>query len=143
MVMKLKVTTIWVFAAAFVLLSCTTERKNEDATSDKTPTVVLEPQEFKAKLNSTPDAVLIDVRTPEEFSQGVIAGAINIDFKAPDFSEKVNALDKEKNYFVYCLSGKRSNNAVKMMEDTGFKNIYTLKDGLQHWTETGLETVKP
>jgi rhodanese-related sulfurtransferase len=48
----------------------------------------------KSTLASTPDAVLVDVRTPDEFSEGIIEGAINIDFKDPSFDEKINALDK-------------------------------------------------
>jgi rhodanese-related sulfurtransferase len=55
----------------------------------------------------------------------------------------MESLDKEKTYFVYCLSGKRSGDAVNLMAEAGFENIYTLKDGLQKWTEEGLETTKP
>jgi rhodanese-related sulfurtransferase len=139
-----KNTVIFLYAGlVFILASCTTRGKKTENDSGKINVVVLEPEEFKSKLSSTPDAIIVDVRTPEEFSQGVIEGAINIDFKAPDFSEKVNALDKDKTYFVYCLSGKRSNSAIEMMEDAGFKKVYSLKDGLQHWTEEGLSTVQP
>ena len=52
-------------------------------------------------LASKPDAVLVDVRTPEEFSEGIIEGAINIDFNDPSFGEKINALDKEQT--IFCL----------------------------------------
>ncbi|WP_276374044.1 rhodanese-like domain-containing protein [Chryseolinea sp. H1M3-3] len=142
--MEQKLKLIYVFVGLiFCLTSCTTGGKNENGDSADGHTVVLEPQDFKSKLSATPNAVLIDVRTPEEVSEGVIEGAINIDFKDPGFSDKINALDKEKPYYVYCLSGKRSNDAVKIMEEKGFKNVYTLKDGLNNWTEAGLEVVKP
>ena len=134
-------TSIFFLAIMLITLSCTTAEKKDNASENKT--VVLEPQEFKSKLLSTPDAVLIDVRTPEELSDGIIQGAVNIDFKDPQFTEKISALDKEKPYFVYCLSGKRSGDAVKQMEGAGFKDIYTLKDGIQHWLDEGLETAKP
>jgi rhodanese-related sulfurtransferase len=105
--------------------------------------VALDVQEFKTKLASTPGAVLLDVRTPEEFSEGIIKGAVNIDYRDPAFGKKIAALDKEKPYFLYCLSGKRSGAAAEQMKDAGFKTIYTLADGYQGWTDEGLETAKP
>ena len=89
------------------------------------------------------DAVLIDVRKPEEFSEGIISGADNIDFTAPDFTNKIAGLDRSKPYFVYCKSGKRSANAVSQMKEMGFKNLYTLDGGLNNWKDQGLEIVKP
>jgi len=122
------------------LVSCTASEKREASNNE---IVNLEPRDFEAKLSSLPDGVLIDVRTPEEVSGGMIEGAINIDFKDPSFGEKISALDKDKPYFVYCLSGKRSGEAAKQMESAGFKNVYLLKEGYQKWTSDGLETVKP
>lgn len=78
--------------------------------------------------------VLIDVRTPEEFSSGYLKGAININYNAPDFKDQVAKLDPSKTYLVYCRSGMRSGNAAKIMSDNGFGTIYTLKGGLNTWT---------
>ncbi len=139
---KLGITHLFI-GIVFCVMSCTSGGKNESDHPADGHTVVLGPQEFKSKLSATPDAVLIDVRTPEEVSEGIIEGAVNIDFKDPAFAEKINALDKEKPYYVYCLSGVRSNDAVKIMEEKGFKDVYTLKDGLRNWTKEGLEIVKP
>ena len=83
------------------------------------------------------------MRTPDEFSEGIIEGAINIDFKDPSFGEKISALDKSKPYFVYCLSGKRSGDAAKQMDSVGFKSIYLLKGGYKDWKNAGLETARP
>jgi thioredoxin 1 len=128
----------------FLILSCTTtEKKVSNNTTPENINESLSPQEFKSKLESTPDAVVVDVRTPEEMSSGVIDGAINVDFKDSSFTEKINSLDKDKPYFVYCLSGKRSGSASELMEEAGFKEVYTLKDGLQRWTQEGLNTTKP
>jgi rhodanese-related sulfurtransferase len=137
-------TTSFLIVILFLSFACTknAEKKNGDTGENKTE--VLEAQEFKSKLYSAPDAVLVDVRTPEELtSDGMIEGAININFKDPQFKEKINALDKDKTYFVYCLSGIRSADAIEQMKGAGFKNIYTLKDGLRDWKAEGLETVKP
>lgn len=117
------------------------EKKESDASENQT--VVLDPLEFKSVLEKTPEAVLIDVRTPEETADGIIEGAVNIDFQSANFTEKISALDMEKPTFVYCLSGKRSGEAVKQMEAAGFKHIYTLKDGLRNWKDQGLGTAKP
>lgn len=105
--------------------------------------VTLNAQDFKTKFSATPGAVLVDVRTPEEFSDGVIKGAINIDYRDVSFGKKIAALDKEKPYFLYCLSGKRSDGAAKQMQSAGFKTVYVLEDGYQGWTDEGLETAKP
>ena len=119
-------------------VTCTMAQKTEGGTP-----IALKPKDFKSKLSSTPGAVLVDVRTPDEFSEGVIKGAINIDYRDPSFEKKISSLDKDKPYFLYCLSGKRSGEAAKQMQSAGFKTIYTLADGYQGWTDKGLETAKP
>src|SRR6187402_1520844 len=95
------------FLLLILIVSCSPEKKEN--TSD-TPAIVenLDPAAFKAKLESQPDAVLIDVRTPEETSQGIIKGAVKINFKGADFEQQLSSLDKDKTYFVYCGSGGRS-----------------------------------
>jgi rhodanese-related sulfurtransferase len=128
------------FGLLLFISSCTPAEKKE-ASEDKI--VALSPDDFKSTLASKPDAILVDVRTPDEFSEGIIEGAINIDFKNPAFGEKINALDKSKPYFVYCLSGKRSGDAAKQMESAGFKSIYLLNGGYKDWKNAGLETTRP
>jgi len=142
---KMRLSTLTVFLGyLFLIFSCTTnEKKVNDNTRSENINESLSPQEFKSKLESTQGAVVIDVRTPEEMSSGIIDGAINVDYKDSGFAEKINALDKDKTYFIYCLSGKRSSSASELMEDAGFKEVYTLKDGLQRWTREGLTTTPP
>jgi len=95
---------------------------------------LLEPKLFAEKLKETPDAVLIDVRTPGEVAQGIIEGAININLQGRDFSEKMEALDKNGQYFVYCKMGGRSGAARKKMLQMGFVNVYDLKGGYNNWS---------
>ena len=128
------------FGSLLLISSCTPPEKKE---ASENKIVDLAPDDFKSALASTPDAVLVDVRTPDEFSEGIIEGAINIDFKDPSFGEKINALDRSKPYFVYCLSGKRSGDAAKQMDSVGFKSIYLLKGGYKDWKNAGLETARP
>ena len=113
-----------------LLLSACTVNKNE---SSETAVGVksLDPQEFKTTLAATTDAVLVDVRTPAEFNEGKLAGAINVDYKDQEFTKNIGTLERDKPYFVYCLSGKRSNDAAQQMKALGFTTVYVLEDGLQ------------
>jgi thioredoxin 1 len=86
--------------------------------------------EFQEKFNQTPDATIVDVRTPEEFNSESLEGAINIDISNPSFISEIQKLDKEKPYFVYCRSGSRSAQAVALMKKEGIKNIFELKGGI-------------
>lgn len=96
--------------------------------------------EFEKKI--TPDVQLIDVRTPEEFSQGHLKGAINLNINSVDFKNRVSGFDKNKPVLVYCLSGGRSASASAFLVDNGFKEVYNLQGGIMKWDAAGkaLET---
>lgn len=89
--------------------------------------------EFKQKME-TSGVVVLDVRTPEETAEGMITGAQELDFRAPDFQEQLEKLDPDKTYLVYCRSGGRSSSACSMMEEMGFKDVYNLVGGYQRWS---------
>ena len=82
--------------------------------------------------------VTLDVRTLEEFNEVRIAGASNLDFYAPDFSDRLDTLDKTLPYFVYCRSGNRSGQTLDIMRDLGFEEVYNLDGGIVAWNEAGL-----
>lgn len=65
-------------------------------------------------------AAVIDVRTPDEVATGHLHGSINIDIEGADFDAQMNALDKTKNYVVYCRSGNRAGQAIDWMTQNGF-----------------------
>lgn len=88
---------------------------------------------FQQKMAADPDAVLIDVRTDLEYQEGYIPGTLLIDYKAPDFYDKVEKLEKSKNYYLYCRSGARSASACKIMAEKGFKELYNLSGGILGW----------
>ncbi len=96
--------------------------------------------EFSEKI-SEPGIVLLDVRTPGEFAEGFIEGAQLIDFQSGNFENEIAALDKNATYAVYCRSGNRSGQAVKVMHDAGFHNVYNLNGGVIDWTNAGLPLV--
>lgn len=87
---------------------------------------------FKKEFEETPNAVLLDVRTPAEFKSGAIEGALNIDFFSSAFASSVGSLDKSKTYFIYCRSGNRSAQACKMMYKMGY-DVRNLMGGIGAW----------
>ena len=74
-------------------------------------------------------AVLIDVRTPEEYGSGHAAPAVNIDYYGDGFRDALDALDRDGTYFLYCRSGSRSSRVLGMMESMGFEEVYDLAGG--------------
>ncbi|WP_456865367.1 rhodanese-like domain-containing protein [Galbibacter sp. BG1] len=81
--------------------------------------------------------VLIDVRTPEEYAQGFIDGAINMDMKNENFVSNIQQIDKNKKVYLYCKAGGRSAKASKVLDSLGYKNIINLEGGFDAWKEAG------
>jgi len=94
--------------------------------------------EFNDKLKQTPNAQLIDVRTPGEFAGGHLENAINYDWNGDNFESQIKELDKQKPVFVYCLSGGRSASAASSMRSAGFKTVYEMNGGMIKWRAAGL-----
>lgn len=119
-----------------LLLACNAQNSTKDAASAP----AAEPQgiqdvdvaAFKAKMQDE-NVVLLDVRTPEEVAAGKIEGALEIDVLADDFEQKIQNLEKDKTYLVYCKAGSRSARACKVMEKAGFQDLYNLKGGYTAW----------
>lgn len=88
------------------------------------------------------DFVILDVRTAQEYADGHLNRAVNLDFNAPAFRAGLETLDKSKTYLVYCRSGNRSRQAVNLMNELGFKKIYHINGGIIEWNANGLPTVK-
>lgn len=100
------------------------------AFGSKTTSGLLSGADFMSKYQSTPNAVLVDVRRPDEFGISHIAGAIDIDFENSNFVSEVQRLDTSKTYFIYCRSGNRSGQASVIMRQNGIKNLYELQGGI-------------
>jgi rhodanese-related sulfurtransferase len=96
--------------------------------------------EFSSKVTEA-GVITLDVRTPGEFNEGHIEGALLVDFESGNFENEIAALDKTKTYAVYCRSGSRSGQAVKIMSDAGFTNLYNLNGGVIDWANAGLPLV--
>lgn len=98
----------------------------------------LEAKEFAEKINELPTAPIIDVRTADEFSNGHLVNAKNIDWNSNAFETGIEELNKENPVFVYCLSGGRSSAAAEKMRAIGFKNVYELEGGIMKWRAANL-----
>lgn len=85
--------------------------------------------------------ITLDVRTPGEYAEGHLEGARLIDFQSGNFENEISTLDKNATYAVYCRSGNRSSQAVKVMHDAGFHNVYNLNGGVIDWANAGLPLV--
>ncbi|HMQ47798.1 MAG TPA: rhodanese-like domain-containing protein [Saprospiraceae bacterium] len=86
------------------------------------------------KMMKGNNVVVLDVRTPQETTQGKIKGAKEINVFDPNFNQKIAALDKGKTYLVYCRSGNRSARACSLMAKQGFENLFNLQGGYTAWT---------
>ncbi len=121
-------------SSMFMLSGCIkTEVKNQTPGDDKeNKYITVNAESFKElliKYKGSSDAVIIDVRTPDEFSAGHIESAVNIDYYAADFKESLSALDKSKTYLIYCRSGNRSGRTLSIMQDMDFSKVYNLNGG--------------
>lgn len=119
----------------FTVLACSTSNSQNISK-------VIDAGEFEKQMKSDKQVVVVDLRTDQEVVQGVIEGAIQIDYRSQDFKKKLEELDKSKTYMVYCAVGGRSGRAASLMNEIGFKEIYDLKGGMTAWKAEGKKVVK-
>jgi len=132
---KLKLgVVLWVL---FISLSCNTKPPLNE--QEKSAIHVVKPTEFKEKSKNQ---VIIDIRTPQEFSQGHIEGAININYFDHSFMEQIGKYDKSKPIFLYCRSGNRTSSAAAKIAKLGFEEVYDLQGGIMSWSKENLQIIK-
>lgn len=94
----------------------------------------LSQQDWASQLEADANAVIVDVRTEDEWNDGYIPKSINIDiYKGQGFIYEIDRLDKSKNYYVYCKAGARSDQACQIMNQLGFENTFNLLGGFMNW----------
>ena len=131
---------------SITFISCaqnTAKKEIKDRTTnvgqDQQKVELINPKDLNAKLEGIQ---LIDIRTPEEYSDGYIKGAININFFDRDFMDQMSKLNKEKEIYIYCRSGNRSGKAAARLKEQGFTKIYDLQGGILNWNRNKLAVVK-
>lgn len=113
-------------------ISCDTKSQSDSIT-------VITPTEFKEK---SVNQAIIDIRTPQEFSEGHIEGAVNINYYDNNFLDQIAKYDKNQPIFIYCRSGNRTTPASKKIADFGFTKIYDLEGGILYWMKNNNDVVK-
>ena len=121
---------IAVIVACLLFLNCNSQTAKNIET--------IPPKAFAEKIKATPNAQLLDVRTPAEFSGEHIDNAVNVNWNGADFVAKASQYDKSKPVFVYCKVGGRSAQAAEKLSELGFEKIYNLEGGMMKWNSAGL-----
>jgi len=123
---------------AFFIASCNNKKPSKTITEFGEINVVI-PSEFEEKSKNQ---LIVDIRTPQEFAQGHIEGAININLFDKNFTEQFSEFNKSEPIFLYCKSGMRSSKATEKLEALGFQNIYDLQGGIINWTKNNKPIIK-
>lgn len=108
------------------------------ADSDSGVRVISADEAFETVFESPPEGlVVLDVRTPEEFSAQRLPDAVMIDFYQPDFADRIEDLDRDATYLLYCRSGSRSGQTRELMEELGFTDVRDVDGGIISWLDSG------
>nr|WP_314865901.1 thioredoxin domain-containing protein [uncultured Flavobacterium sp.] len=99
---------------------------------------LIDPVAFKKEIVATPNAQILDVRTPEEYASEHLQNAQNVNWLSADFVANTSKYDKSKPVFVYCKSGRRSHLAAEKLAELGFTTIIEMEGGILKWTSEGL-----
>lgn len=128
--------SILVLLTLLLVSSCGSAQHKSTGSSVQT----IDAQKFYDLMRVAPDAQVMDVRTPREFSVGHLPQAKNNNIGSPAFVEEAQKLDKNRPVFVYCRTGVRSERAAHELAKLGFKEVYDLGGGIMAWQRAGLKT---
>lgn len=139
----MKRTLLIVLLVSLPLLSSLSLAVAEDAVPKSVDTIAdtIKVEAVSDYIANNQDAVILDVRTPQEFETSHVPGAVNINILHESFVEAVGQLDSDKTYIVYCTknpAGGRSMTALAKMKEMGFKELISLEGGHVAWTEAHL-----
>lgn len=127
--MKIKIRTLSLIAILFIISAFT-----------PTELTIIYSKDVNKMMSGKTKYVILDVRTPGEFNSGHIKGAINIDVNQMDVYTKIDKLDKNAKYIVYCRTQNRSQVVGNYMISKGFKEVYKMQDGIVGWLASGFPT---
>lgn len=126
--------TVISIVLAVLMFGCSQSSVNEKE--------VVDASTFEQMMKDNDEAIILDVRTPEEFTGGHIPNAVLMNVYDDDFKIKIDNLDKTKTILVYCAAGVRSEKAAEILKGSGFKEVYHLKNGMKAWNEAQKELIK-
>ncbi len=136
---------ILLVAVTLVMTSCAQTKKEEKSTpkakqETKVSIEKLDTKAFYERVNGK-EVQLVDVRTPQEYAQGHLENAININVFDANFLEQMAKYKKDEPVYVYCRSGGRSMKAANMLKSKGY-NVVNLNGGFNGWSALGLPAIK-
>jgi phage shock protein E len=117
---------------------------NETPSTEAPPFSALSPAQFAERMKTDSQVVVVDVRTADECQQGIIPGALLLDFYQEEKMKQAMAnWDPSRTYLVYCRSGGRSGQTLDLMKARGFKRVYHLEGGMNAWSRAGSPVTAP
>jgi len=129
------------YCSALILSSCqkTTPQADEVPSKEQITQAIHQDisvaEAKKLVANPAEGLAIIDIRTPQEFTDGHLKGAININFRSADFKAQLSKLDRDKIYLMHCKSGRRSKQSLAVWKELGFKTVYHVSDGYDAWVK--------
>lgn len=107
--------------------------------SNQTDSMDISSSKFKEKITEN-RGIIIDVRAKSEYDEGHLKQAdFQYDFLTGEFQDKIEEMDKDETYYLYCRSGNRSGKAARIMKSKGFENVYNV-GGFEDLASAGFET---
>ncbi|KAF5075338.1 rhodanese-like domain-containing protein [Methanobacterium aggregans] len=116
--------------------------RNQEKNSNTEDVTCEEALKMIKENENNPNFVILDVRTPEEYAEDHFEGSKNVDYNSPDFINKLEGMDKNSTYIVYCRSGVRSRNAANSMSKVGYSKIYNVLGGIMDCKAKGVKVVR-
>jgi len=136
-----KISTIGLsFLLIMGMASCgNSQGDNEKSATKATASIAknISTAQFQEMIKSKENAIILDVRTPQEVASGAIEGNVALDYYGKSFSSELDKLDKNAPIFIYCAVGGRSGDAMRKMQKMGFKEVYNLSGGIRAWISEG------
>ncbi|MFC1974337.1 rhodanese-like domain-containing protein [Chloroflexota bacterium] len=139
---------LFILLVSGVLLITSCAENQNGAPGQETPIQIIQditPQEAFTLIKENTDNsdfIIIDVRTPNEFTDGHIKDAINMDFMSDEFRDNIGKLDRDRTYLIYCRTANRSRGAVDIMEELRFQSLYHMLGGITQWENDGLPVIQ-
>lgn len=130
----MKLSPLFIALSFLLLADCSSDAQQQSSsttTADGKVTIT----KFEQILGETTNAQLVDVRTPQEYDNGHLKSAVNINFNSPNFEQQIEQLNKSQPVFIYCQAGGRSGKAYKKMKAIGFAKVYDMAGGYGKWSK--------
>lgn len=129
----------WMLAAVLALFLA-----SPGSAAAKFQVVDITAAEAKALMGKLPaeGLLILDVRTPGEFAEGHLAGAVLADYKSTEFEAQLKKLDRSKPLLLYCRTGNRSGKSLPILQRLGFGKVYHFTGGITAWRNAGYAETK-